>query len=148
MYFSNSLLGNRTIRSFNVCQSYQWFQLAQTQRPSSYVCFTCCWTPMSQWRQDSAAGELFRPWSNWLGFGYSPIKSSFWSLEESTYPRTIIVIDIVRCIELVQYLNTWGIVWEVGIGSEVHYSVTGNILPELADHTSEWVTCGDKKKNR
>ena len=72
---------------------------------------------------------------------YLPVKTTFWSFEESSNPWSIIIIYIVRCVKFVQNFYTWGIVGEVRIGSQVHDSVAGNVLPNLTDNTGKWVTC-------
>ena len=58
-----------------------------------------------------------------------PVETTFWCLEEASDPWTIIVINIVRSIKLVQDLNAWGIIREVGIGGEIHNFIARDVLP-------------------
>lgn len=58
-----------------------------------------------------------------------PVETTFWCLEEASNPWTIIVINIVRSIKLVQYFNAWRIIREVGIGREIHDFIARDVLP-------------------
>ena len=79
----------------------------------------------------------FYSWfSNFATFFYNdqkrqnvPVETTFWCLEEASDPWTIIVINIVRSIKLVQDLNAWGIIREVGIGGEIHNFIARDVLP-------------------